>query len=74
MIGRLMEHAHQLELRVVQQLGVHRYRSPTLAAAKEGDRGRLTSDPDGLLPNPRGLQVKVMPPSDHGPGRLQEIM
>jgi hypothetical protein len=30
--------------------------------------------PDGLLPNDRGLNVKVMPPSRLGEGRLKEIM
>ncbi|MGD8499574.1 MAG: DUF1501 domain-containing protein [Phycisphaerales bacterium] len=34
----------------------------------------LGIDPDGPLPNPRGLDVKVMPASDKGPGRLTEIM
>ena len=34
----------------------------------------LGIDPDGPLPNPRGLQVKVMPASEKGPGRLTEIM
>ncbi len=34
----------------------------------------LGIDPDGPLPNPRGLQVKVMPPSEEGGGRLKEIM
>ena len=31
-------------------------------------------DPDSPLPNPRGLQVKVMPPSKEGGGPLTEIM
>ncbi len=34
----------------------------------------LGIDPDGPLPNPRGLQVKVMPAPKEGPGRLTEIM
>jgi hypothetical protein len=34
----------------------------------------LGIDPDGRLPNPRGLDVKVMPPSEKGGGRLTEIM
>jgi hypothetical protein len=34
----------------------------------------LGIDPDGPLPNPRGLQVKVMPASEEGSGRLTEIM
>jgi uncharacterized protein (DUF1501 family) len=34
----------------------------------------LGIDPDGPLPNPRGLQVKVMPASKEGSGRLTEIM
>jgi len=34
----------------------------------------LDIDPDGPMPNPRGLQVKVMPPSEKGTGRLTEIM
>jgi hypothetical protein len=34
----------------------------------------LGIDPDGPLPNPRGLQVKVMPASEKGGGRLREIM
>ena len=34
----------------------------------------LGIDPDGPLPNPRGLDVKVMPASDKGGGRLTEIM
>jgi len=34
----------------------------------------LGIDPDGPLPNPRGLQVKVMIPSKEGAGRLTEIM
>lgn len=34
----------------------------------------LGIDPDGPLPNPRGLQVKVMPSSEGGAGRLKEIM
>jgi len=34
----------------------------------------LGIDPDGLMPNPRGLQVKVMPSSEEGGGRLKEIM
>ncbi len=31
-------------------------------------------DPDGPLPNPRGLDLKVMPASDESAGRLTEIM
>ena len=34
----------------------------------------LGIDPDGSMPNPRGLQVKVMPASEEGGGRLREIM
>jgi len=34
----------------------------------------LGIDPDGPLPNPRGLQVKVMPSSEGSSGRLKEIM
>jgi hypothetical protein len=34
----------------------------------------LGIDPDGPMPNPRGLEVKVMPASDKGAGRLTEIM
>ncbi|MBN2133730.1 MAG: DUF1501 domain-containing protein [Sedimentisphaerales bacterium] len=34
----------------------------------------LGIDPDGPMPNPRGLQVKVMPASKEGAGRLTEIM
>ncbi len=35
----------------------------------------LGIDPDGPLPNPRGLQVKAMPSSEEGgAGRLKEIM
>ena len=34
----------------------------------------LGIDPDGPLPNPRGLDLKVMPASDKGAGRLTEIM
>jgi hypothetical protein len=34
----------------------------------------LGIDPDGLLPNRRGLDVKIMPNSDRGKGRLNEIM
>jgi hypothetical protein len=33
----------------------------------------LGIDPDGALPNPMGLDLKVMP-SDGGAGRLTEIM
>ena len=33
----------------------------------------LGIDPDGALPNPRGLNVKVMPTAEEG-GRLREIM
>ncbi len=33
----------------------------------------LGIDPDGPMPNPRGLDVKVMPASEKGPGRLTEI-
>ena len=35
---------------------------------------RLGIDPEGPLPNPRGLDVKVMPASEGGGGRLREIM
>ncbi len=34
----------------------------------------LGIDPDGPLPNPRGLDLKVMPASTQGQGRLYEIM
>ena len=34
----------------------------------------LGIDPDGPLPNPRGLDVTVMPASREGKGRLTEIM
>jgi uncharacterized protein (DUF1501 family) len=34
----------------------------------------LGIDPDGLLPNPRGLDVKVMPDAQKGDGILKEIM
>lgn len=34
----------------------------------------LGIDPEGPLPNPRGLQVKVMPSSKESGGRLTEIM
>ena len=34
----------------------------------------LGIDPDGPLPNPRGLDVKVMPAAKEGEGRLKEIM
>ena len=34
----------------------------------------LGIDPDGPLPNPRGLDVQVMPPAEGGGGRLKEIM
>jgi hypothetical protein len=34
----------------------------------------LGIDPDGPLPNPRGLKVQVMPSSEEGGGRLKEIM
>jgi len=34
----------------------------------------LGIDPDGPLPNPRGLEVQVMPASEQGCGRLREIM
>jgi len=34
----------------------------------------LGIDPEGPLPNPRGLDVKVMPLSEGGSGRLKEIM
>ena len=36
----------------------------------------LGIDPDGLMPNDRGLDIKVMPSADNGPGcgRLKEIM
>lgn len=34
----------------------------------------LGIDPDGPLPNPRGLDVRIMPPASDGGGRLKEIM
>ncbi|UCG58697.1 MAG: DUF1501 domain-containing protein [Phycisphaerales bacterium] len=34
----------------------------------------LGIDPEGPMPNPRGLDVKVMPASDKGGGRLKEIV
>jgi hypothetical protein len=34
----------------------------------------LAINPDGPMPNPRGLDVKVMPPSKDSGGRLKEIM
>jgi len=34
----------------------------------------LGIDPDGPLPNPRGMDLKVMPASEKGGGRLTEIM
>ena len=34
----------------------------------------LGINPDGPLPNPRGLDVKVMPSTDESGGRLKEIM
>ena len=34
----------------------------------------LGIDPDGPLPNPRGLEVKVMPQTEKSGGRLKEIM
>jgi len=34
----------------------------------------LGIDPDGPMPNPRGLDVKVMPASEKGAGRLTEIV
>ncbi|MBL7132904.1 MAG: DUF1501 domain-containing protein, partial [Phycisphaerae bacterium] len=34
----------------------------------------LGIDPEAPLPNPRGLDVKVMPDADKGEGRLKEIM
>ena len=34
----------------------------------------LGIDPDGPLPNRRGLDVKIMPGADKGKGRLREIM
>jgi len=34
----------------------------------------LGIDPEGPMPNPRGLQVKVMPSSENSGGRLTEIM
>ncbi|MFH1716864.1 MAG: DUF1501 domain-containing protein [Planctomycetota bacterium] len=34
----------------------------------------LGIDPDGPMPNPRGLDVKVMPSSQTGGGRLKEIV
>jgi hypothetical protein len=34
----------------------------------------LGIDPDSKMPNPRGLDVKVMPASEKGAGRLTEIM
>ncbi len=36
--------------------------------------GLLGIDPDGPLPNARGLDVKVMPSSEDGDGRLSEIV
>ena len=33
----------------------------------------LGIDPDGALPNPRGLDLKIMPPAQDGEGRLTEI-
>lgn len=36
--------------------------------------GLLGIDPDGPLPNGRGLDVKVMPSSEDGDGRLREIV
>ncbi|MFC1763202.1 DUF1501 domain-containing protein [Planctomycetota bacterium] len=35
---------------------------------------QLGINPDGPLPNPRGLDVKVMPPAEKSGGRLTEIM
>ena len=38
---------------------------------------RLGIDPDGALPNPRGMDLKVMPSGEEfgkGGGRLKEIM
>jgi hypothetical protein len=34
----------------------------------------LGIDPDGPMPNPRGLDVQVMPPGEKSGGRLKEIM
>ena len=34
----------------------------------------LGIDPDGPLPNPRGWDLKVMPPTEESGGRLREIM
>jgi len=34
----------------------------------------LGIDPDGPLPNPRGLKVQVMPSTEDSGGRLREIM
>ena len=34
----------------------------------------LGIDPDGPLPNPRGLDLKVMPAAEDGAGRLKEIV
>jgi hypothetical protein len=36
--------------------------------------GLLGIDPDGKMPNPRGLDVKVMPAAEDGAGRLKEIV
>jgi hypothetical protein len=33
----------------------------------------LGIDPDSKMPNPRGLDVKVMPASEKSAGRLKEI-
>jgi hypothetical protein len=35
---------------------------------------RLGIDPDGPMPNPRGMDVKVLPAGEAGGGRLKEIM
>jgi hypothetical protein len=34
----------------------------------------LGIDPDAPLPNPRGLDVKVMPAKENGAGRLKELV
>jgi hypothetical protein len=34
----------------------------------------LGIDPDGPLPNPRGMNLKVMPQDDESGGRLKEIV
>jgi len=35
---------------------------------------QLGIDPDGPLPNPRGLDLKVMDAAEEGKGRLKEIV